>query len=109
MLEEYDKQFIKNNELAEQSQIFCKSIRRLRLQRIINILYQKVKYWSLDSLRRPYIFAYSALINNQIRERTTEAGFDGCLSAPISVQDLQDLKKNYIDKYVNQFMQEQLQ
>ena len=75
---------------------------------LIKATYQKIKYWCLNDLKRPYIFAYSALINEEIRLNTIEAGFDGCLISPITVESINDCMTNFIDKYVTQFMAEQL-
>lgn len=67
-----------------------------------------MKYWCLGDLKRPYIFAYSALINEETRQNTIEAGFDGCLISPITVECIKDLMTNFVDNYVNQFMSDRL-
>ena len=75
-------------------------------ERLIKLTYRKIKYWCLDDLKRPWIFAYSALINEGVRERTINAGFDGCLISPITVDVVQDCMTNFVDSYVSQFMSE---
>ena len=70
--------------------------------------YDYIKYWSLDNLKRPYIFACSAIMNEDIRYKTIDAGFDGCLILPITVKSINDLMSNFVDKYVNQHMSVQV-
>ena len=44
----------------------------------------KIKYNLLNLNAKPFIFAYSALVNDEVREKTTLAGFDACLSSPLN-------------------------
>jgi CheY-like chemotaxis protein len=46
-------------------------------------LYSKVKYKALDKLDRPFIFAYSALINQAIQIQAENCGFDSCLESKL--------------------------
>lgn len=47
-------------------------------------IYERIKYYSLDQQRIPFIFAYSALVNSEVKTRTKETGFNDCLEAPLT-------------------------
>ena len=63
-LENYAKKYYSNNMISEITH--TKNYEATALKRNILNIYNKVKYNCLDSLSRPYIFAYSALVNDQI-------------------------------------------
>ena len=69
-------------------------------------VYDKVKYWCLDELNRPYLFAYSALINQTTQKKTIETGFDGCFLAPITKDTMDLLFGKFIDQSVTNLMSE---
>ena len=71
-----------------------------KLEKIILQTYQKVKYVALDGLKRPFIFAYSAFVNDETFKRTNECGFDGCLHSPLTIDVVKDLIGNYVEKFV---------
>ena len=48
------------------------------------------------------------MINEDTRRKTIDAGFDGCLVSPITYESIQDLMTNYVNKYVDEFMSEEL-
>lgn len=48
-------------------------------------LYDQVKYQCLDMVNRPFIFAYSALIDNEVEMKIKKYGFDQCFNAPMNM------------------------
>jgi hypothetical protein len=51
---------------------------------------------SLNGMKRPFIFAYSALVNNEVTEKTKQSGFDGCLDK-LNAVEFQMVVKVYLD------------
>ena len=84
------------------------NLSKLEADKMIIDAYNCIKYWSLENLKRPYIFGCSAIMNEDIRYKTIDAGFDGCLISPITFESVNDLMTNFVDKYVNQHMSEQV-
>ena len=72
-------------------------------------MYNKLKYYCLDSIKYPYLFSCSANMSEEVKESCIASGFDGCLSSPLTLKDIQDLITNYVDMYVDGFMHEQLE
>jgi predicted house-cleaning noncanonical NTP pyrophosphatase (MazG superfamily) len=50
-------------------------------------------------MKRPFIFAYSALVNDEITERTKKSGFDGCLDK-LNALEFQGTVKTYLDEFI---------
>ena len=68
---------------------------------MIQLLFKLVKYRALDNLKRPFIFAYSAHVTQDILQKTKTAGFDLCVDSPIS----KAMCENLIDKYADKFIE----
>ena len=51
-------------------------------------------------MRRPFIFAYSALVNDQVTERTKQCGFDGCLDK-LNALEFQETVVTYLKEFIN--------
>ena len=67
------------------------------------------KYHSLDNIQYPYLFAFTANLTEEIKQSCIDTGFDGCLSSPLTMTDITDLITNYVDKFVDRYMTNQLQ
>ena len=52
---------------------------------IFKALYEKVKFNCLYRNDRPLIFAYSALVTDEVISNTNKAGFVNCLPSPLTV------------------------
>ena len=48
------------------------------------------------------------MVNENTKELTINAGFDGCLISPITVESIEDLMTNFVEKYVTKFISEEL-
>ena len=59
----------------------------------------QVRFKSLDHLEKPFIFAYSQLINPEIIQQVKETGFDGYVNGQILPSMLQMVIREHIDKY----------
>ena len=51
-------------------------------------LYKRVSFRALDKLERPFIFAYSALVNDDVQKKTKECGFDDCIASKLGPDEL---------------------
>ena len=71
-------------------------------------LYKYVKYRALLKLERPWIFAYSAMVNKRVQQDTAAVGFDQCLSSPLRATDVQALIQANLDTYVENFIEQKL-
>ena len=47
--------------------------------------FDKLKYQSLSLRDRPFVFAYSSLITEQVKQQCKDAGFDDSFSGPMTV------------------------
>lgn len=63
-------------------------------------LYKRVSFRALDKLERPFIFAYSALVNDDVQKKTKECGFDDCIASKLGPDELQDVIHQQIDPFV---------
>ena len=62
-------------------------------------MYQKVRFKSLKHLNRPFIFAYSAFVNQAVIEDTLKYGFDKCIEAPLNFTKIEQLFNDYLEHY----------
>lgn len=69
--------------------------------------YEKVKYHSLNLVKKPFIFAFSALITPEIEQQAKDTGFYGCLESPLSISDINNII-NMLDDLVHTFMKQNL-
>lgn len=61
---------------------------------ILNYLkdfYSRMKFHALDYMKQPLIFAFSALLNNEIEEKAKAYGFDGCIMSPLTTCNITDI------------------
>ena len=65
-----------------------------------------MKYFSLDILRRPLIFACSALVNEQVVKKCEEHGFDKVCNVPLNAQcftlEVLPVVENHVTKQLEQ-------
>ena len=62
-------------------------------------MFKNVRYKSLKNLRRPFMFAYSAFINQNIKDETSQHGFDKCIDAPLNQTKIEQILSEYVDDY----------
>lgn len=67
-------------------------------------LYESTKYRSLDLLQRPFIFAYSALIDAEVEQKCQEIGFDSCFSAPMNFEAFRNQVLPFLEESVNNYL-----
>ena len=51
-------------------------------------------------MNRPFIFAYSAMVNSQVKEKTQSAGFDQCIDAPLNKIKIDTAISDYLNVFV---------
>ena len=54
----------------------------------------------MDYLKRPFIFAYSAHIDESVIKKTEEAGFDGYIESKLGPDSLAKIIHEYIESFV---------
>mgnify|MGYP001017839840 CR=1 FL=1 len=104
MIDEYQE---KENQLNDSKSLEEKELHQeaiCLLQKDIEELFHKVKYWYLNNNKRPYLFAFSAFMDDGTRKQTIKAGFDGCLQTPLTLEMIQNLVSNSVDTIVTQFL-----
>ena len=57
---------------------------------------------SLQLMKRPFIFAYSALINSKVIEETRLNGFDKCVDSPLNKLKIEGLIDESIEMWAYQ-------
>ena len=50
-----------------------------KMRRLVKAHLKNVKYHFLKFLKRPFMFAYSQLVTDEIQQKVIKSGFDGCL------------------------------
>ena len=68
--------------------------------KVFNILYANQRYNSLQLMKRPFIFAYSALTNNKVLEETRLSGFDKCVDSPLNKLKIESIIDESIEMWV---------
>jgi hypothetical protein len=53
-------------------------------------------------MNRPFIFAYSAMVNNQVKEKTKKGGFDNCIDSPLNKMKIERTFADYLNVFVFQ-------
>lgn len=56
---------------------------------------------ALDNLNRPFIFAYSQLVNDEVKAKTVKSGFDGCIDGRLNPHELQLVIHGQIDPFAS--------
>ncbi len=67
--------------------------------KVFNILYMNQRYMSLQLMKRPFIFAYSALTNSKVLEETRLNGFDKCVDSPLNKLKIEGLIDESIEMW----------
>jgi hypothetical protein len=60
-------------------------------------------------MKRPFIFAYSALTNNKVLEETRLSGFDKCVDSPLNKLKIESIIDESIEMWVYQLTKIMLQ
>lgn len=69
-----------------------------KMLELLKKLYNMTKYKGLDYSKLPLIVAFSAQINQERKNKADEAGFDKCISSPLSVPEFEKLIKKFFDE-----------
>jgi hypothetical protein len=88
-----------NNTETEQSKIILGYFKQL---------YSKVIYKALSNLKMPFIFAYSAFVDDKVRSQTNKCGFEGCFEAKLTKQILKSIVKDKISPFAEQVIENNL-
>jgi len=59
---------------------------------------------SLDRIDRPFIYAYSSYINDDVRKKTAECGFDRTLEEQLSVHSMNLILQKDVFSFVNKIV-----
>ena len=70
-----------------------------RMLKIFNSFYARQKYQALVYLKRPFMFAYSAMINNKVIEKAELSGFEECIDAPLTKDKIENAISDYLNMY----------
>ena len=69
------------------------------MQTVLDSFYSKVCFKTLDNLKKPFVFAYSAHVDDRVKANTKAAGFDGCLNSKLDPMALESVVKENIMPY----------
>ena len=50
-------------------------------------------------MNRPFMFAYSAMINSKIQEKVKQSGFEECIDAPLNKIKIEAIISDYLNLY----------
>ena len=50
-------------------------------------------------MKRPFMFAYSAMINSKIKDKVNQSGFDDCIDAPLNKLKIEAVISEYLNFY----------
>lgn len=48
--------------------------------------FDQIKYYILNQSSRPFVFAYSALVTEEVKRKTASCHFDDCFEAPLNAE-----------------------
>jgi hypothetical protein len=71
-------------------------------------LFDRLKYRSLAQLKRPYIYAYTSLVNLEVIQKAQSYGFDNVINAPMTVTTFEKIGMSKIKELTNEFIQNNL-
>jgi hypothetical protein len=61
--------------------------------------YSKVRFMALDKRKRPFVFAYSMLVDERVEKKSKEVGFDCCINSRLGPNELHEVIHTYIDTF----------
>lgn len=67
-------------------------------------LFNRLKYRSLTQLKRPYIYAYTSLVNLEVIQKAQSYGFDNVINAPMTVTTFEKIGMGKIKEFTNEFL-----
>lgn len=70
-----------------------------KMLKIFNVLYANQRYEALVYMKRPFMFAYSAMVNNKVIEKAQQSGFEECIDAPLNKIKIENVISDYINMY----------
>ena len=91
----------KNSEVSQETK------HRQKMQRLLKAHLKNVKYNFLKFLKRPFIFAYSQLVTDEIQQKVIKSGFDGCLEQ-VTQKSFQDFIIHLVDTSIEKQIHIQL-
>ena len=50
-------------------------------------------------MKRPFMFAYSAINNSIIKEKVNQSGFDDCIDAPLNKLKIESVISEFLNMY----------
>ncbi len=65
--------------------------------KIFNVLYANQRYEALVYMKRPFMFAYSAMVNSKVTEKAQQSGFEECIDAPLNKNKIENVIRQKIN------------
>ena len=72
-------------------------------------LYQNACFKVMDNMPRPFIFAYSAQIDEAVIKLIEDAGFDGYIDSKLGPESLSKVVHDHISSFVEKIIDEKLE
>lgn len=77
-----------------------------QLLNLFRKLYKNLRFKSLDRMKRPLLFAYSALTNEEVKVKAKEAGFDSYIENRLSKGELIEIMHQWVESFAVKFIEE---
>ena len=77
-------------------------------RKMISNLYDHLKLRVMDSNQKPLIYAFSALVNDEVMAKTKAAGFEDCLMAPLTLQRFESGVMKHIQSMAMQYVTDEM-
>ena len=77
------------------------------MKKILEKVYLKVEYKPMSVLKRPFIFAYSAMVDENVMLQTKIAGFTDCYDSPLALSKVEQVIKLYIGNFSKKYISDQ--
>jgi hypothetical protein len=75
---------------------------------LIRRFYNRIRFYALDNIQRPFIFAYSQFVDEEIEKRCQNVGFDCCINSVLGPKELSYVINTFINSYCTRFLDQKI-
>jgi hypothetical protein len=75
---------------------------------LIRRFYNRIRFYALDNIQKPFIFAYSQFVDDDIEKRCQNVGFDCCINSVLGPKELSYVINTFINSYCIKFLDQKI-
>jgi hypothetical protein len=75
---------------------------------LIRRFYNRVRFYALDGIQKPFIFAYSQYVDEDIKKHCKNVGFDACINSVLGPKEMSYVINTFINSYCIKFFDQQI-